>query len=215
MYTGYSSNIDAGEGYTVKVELPATSNYKFDSEQTTSYNIGKRSLRVRVLASDKVYDGKANSFDIEANGLASVHTKSSLGIPSYSGDGASAVDVGDYTVAVSLPNNSVTKNYEIRYEGASFSITKAQVALSWSEVVVKDGVVTPPTARISGIVNSDDVVMGDYVFRDSRGRVINSIPYESGTYSVAVNPTSKNYSFTNTRINFTVTVDNEQNREAA
>ncbi len=214
IYSGYTYNIDAGEGYTVKVELPATSNYKFDSEQTTSYNIGKRNLQVRVIAYDKTYDGKVNSFDIDVSGLASVHTKSSLGMPSYSGDGANAVNVGKYSVTVSLPNNSVTKNYNIAYYGTSFSINKAMVFVAWTGTVVKDGVVTPPEAYVSG-VNPDEVVMGSYVYRDSNGRVIGSIPYENGTYSVEINPKSDNYNFANTRINFTVKIDNEQNREVA
>ena len=216
IYSGYSSNIDAGEGYTVKVELPASSNYKFDSEQSTTYNIEKKSLSVRALASNKVYDGKANSFDIDVVGLASVHTKNSLGTPVFSGSGVGAIDAGsNYTVTVSLPNNNVTKNYDITYSGTTFSISKAQIALVWSEVVVKDGVVIPPEARIGGTLDPGDVVMGNYIYRDSRGRVISSIPYESGTYSVEINPTSKNCTFTNVRINFTVTIDKEQNREVA
>ncbi len=214
IYSGYSSNIDAGEGYTVIVELPASGNYKFDSRQSTTYNIEKKSLSVRVLANNKVYDGKASRFDIDVVGLASVHTKSSLGTPSYSGTGVGAVNVGNYSVAVSLPNNNVTKNYDITYGSANFSITKAQVYVSWSGVVVKDGVVVPPEASVT-VAYPNDVVIGDYVYRDSSGRVIPSIPYESGTYSVEVNPTSANCTFTNTRIEFTVTVDKNQNREVA
>ncbi|MDE6473675.1 MAG: hypothetical protein K2L70_01055 [Clostridia bacterium] len=214
IYSGYSTNIDAGEGYTVKVELPASSNYKFDSQQSTTYNIEKKSLSVRVLASDKVYDGKVNSFDIDVVGLVDIHNKSSLGTPSYGGSGAGAVDAGNYSVNVSLPNNNVTKNYDITYVATNFSITKAQVEVSWSGVVVKDGVVVAPEASIT-VAYPNDVVMGNYVYRDSYGRVISSIPYESGTYSVEINPTSKNYIFTNTRINFTVTIDKVQNREVA
>ncbi|MDE5755821.1 MAG: hypothetical protein K2I23_01875 [Clostridia bacterium] len=214
IYSGYSSNIHAGEGYTVKVELPSSSNYKFDSEQSTSYNIGKRALRIRALASNKVYDGKANDFDFEVvSGLASVDSKSSLGTPTYGGNGVGATDAGNYSVTVSLPINIVTRDYEISYTDATFTISKAQVSLTWSDVVVKDGVVTPPKATVSGAA-ANDINMGSYVYRDRLGRVIDSIPYENGNYSVEVNPTSRNYTFVNTRINFTVIVE-AQNREVA
>ena len=108
----------------------------------------------------------------------------------------------------------MTKNYDITYGSANFSITKAQAYVSWSGVVVKDGVVVPPEASVT-VAYPNDVVIGDYVYKDSSGRVIPSIPYESGTYSVEVNPTSANCTFTNTRIEFTVTVDKNQNREVA
>ncbi|MDE6371910.1 MAG: hypothetical protein K2L61_00030, partial [Clostridia bacterium] len=163
IYSGYASNIDAGEGYTVKVELPASSNYKFDSEQSKTYNIGKRSLYVYAFAYNKVYDGKVNSFDISVSGLASVHTENSLGTPIFRGSGIDAVDVGTYSIEVSLPVNSVTKNYNISYGGPTeFSISKAQLVLSWTESVVKDGVVIPPRAYISDMIDTDGIVMGDY-----------------------------------------------------
>ncbi|MDE5654638.1 MAG: hypothetical protein K2I46_03420, partial [Clostridia bacterium] len=299
IYSGYASNINAGEGYSVSVTLPTSSNYKFDSAQSTQYNIAKKALSVRpnvasktydgyvsslditanglvgshtnsslgtptyggsgvsavdvgsysvtvtlpdndvtknyeityasasftifkrtlqisAVASNKTYDGKVNTFDFEVvSGLASVHTKNSLGTPMYSGSGVNAVDAGNYSVSVSLPENDVTKNYSISYTGASFTISKAQVALVWSNAVVSGGRVTAPSVVTSGQVYSGDIYIVSYTYRDSSGRVINSIPAVSGTYSVEVFVTSGNYSFTNTRINFSITVSQAQNKEVA
>ncbi len=299
IYSGYASNIDAGEGYSVTVTLPSSSNYKFDSAQSTQYNIAKRALSVRpivsgktydgyaislnftasglvgahtngslgtptysgngvgaidvgsytvsislpnndvtknydityasasftitkralsirAVASNKTYDGKTNTFDFEVvSGLASAHTKNNLGTPTYSGNGVDAVDAGSYSVSVSLPNNDVTKNYNISYASANFTISKAKVALVWSNVLVSDGRVTAPSVVTSGQVYSGDISVGSYTYRDSSGRIINSIPAVSGTYYVEVAVTSGNYSFTNTHINFTVSVGETQEKEVA
>ena len=215
IYSGYSSNINAGENYSVVVELSQSSNYKFDTVQSTQYNISKKALTVRPVVSNKTYDGAAVSLNFDANGLASVDSKNSLGTPVYSGSGVGAVNVGNYTVSISLPQNSVTRNYDITYTSASFTISKAQVALSWSNPVVSGNRVTPPSVITSGQVYSSDITIVRYTYRDSSGKVINSIPYASGTYSVEVTVTSGNYSFTNTSINFTVTVSQSQNREVA
>ncbi|MDE6275263.1 MAG: hypothetical protein K2M75_01850 [Clostridia bacterium] len=215
VYSGYSSNIDAGEGYTVKVDLSASSNYKFDSQQSTSYNIGKKALTIRTVATNKTYDGNKAEFDFEVvSGLASVHTKNSLGAPTYSGNGANAIDADTYSVNVTLPINSVTKNYDITYESASFVIGKAQASIAWSNVSVSNGKVNPPSVLINGQVYSGNIVVESYVYRDYYGREIDSIPYQNGTYSVQVVASSKNYTFTNTRITFTVDVTAAQGEVA-
>lgn len=215
IYSGYASNIDAGEGYSVSVALPSTSNYKFDTTQSTQYNIAKKALRIYPLVANKTYDGRAISLDFMANGLASVDSKSSLGTPTYGGDGVGAVNQGSYTVTVSLPVNAVTRNYEITYISADFTISKAQVALTWSNATVSGGRVTAPSVVTSGQVYTGDISISGYTYRDSTGRVINSIPYASGTYSVEVTVTSLNYSFTNTRINFTITEGQVRTKEVA
>ena len=211
------ANIDVGEGYTVRVDLPATSNYKFDSEQSTSYNIGKRDLRINIIVYDKTYDGnKAEYYFAVPYGLASVHTKDSLGTPIYGGDGVNAVDVGSYTLTVSFPDNSVTKNYNITCESKTFKINKATVALTWYGLAVDNslGKVTPPSILTGGQVYWNDIIITGYIYKDSSGRVINSIPYESGTYSVEVIATSKNYTFINTSMTFRVSVPDVQEEVA-
>ena len=214
-YSGYSSNINAGEGYSVSVTLPSTSNYKFDTAQSISYNILRKALSVKALASNKTYDGKVNTFDFEVvSGLISAHNKNSLGTPTYSGNGVNAVDVGTYSVSVSLPTNDVTKNYDISYTAASFTISKAQVTLVWSDGNADDGVVTPPSVVTGGQIYSGDITVSGYTYRDSSGRVIASIPYESGTYTVEVAATSKNYQLTNTTVTFTGTAVEEEGEVA-
>lgn len=213
----YGANIDAGEGYTVRVELPATSNYKFDSEQSTSYNINKRDLKVKTVAFDKTYDGnKAEYYFVVTSGLASVHTKDNLGAPIYGGDGADAVDVGSYTLTVSFSDNSVTKNYNITYQSCTFTINKATVALTWYGLSVDDnlGKVTPPSILTGGQEYWNDIAITGYIYKDGSGRVIDSIPYENGTYSVEVIATSKNYTFINTGMTFRVNVSNVEKEVA-
>lgn len=216
IYSGYENNIDAGENYSVKVALQSPCNYKFDSEQSKSYNIVKRALSVRASASSKTYDGFAVSLGFEViSGLAAIHTKSSLGTASYVGSGVNAKDAGAYVVNVVLPENSVTKNYEIDYAEANFRIFKADAALVWGAAEVANGVATAPKVIVSGQTYFGEIESISYIFRDRFGSVIESIPYESGSYSVEAVVTSKNYSFSNRKISFTITVDEIVSGEAA
>lgn len=217
IYGGYSSNINVGEGYKATVSLPSTSNYKFDTEQSASYNIIKRNLRIHAVAREKAYDGKAVELDFAVDsGLAIVHTKKDLGSAVYSGNGASAIDAGTYSVTVSLPVNDITKNYDIVCSYVTtFVIEKARVNLIWSDVVINSGKVIAPQVVVQGQAYSKDIVLGEYIYRDAKGRIIDSIPSVSGVYSVEVTASGKNYIFTDTRKSFSVNIPNQQTGEAA
>ena len=118
--------------YTLTVKLPendATNNYEI-TYVAGEFEITRRKVAVNVRSDSKVYDGLpvGNSFEYSIIGLVEGEDISSFGTPYFSGNAIGAVNVGQYTIKLSLPGNS---NYEIiACNNGTFNITRKALTVT-------------------------------------------------------------------------------------
>ena len=132
-YSGEATyNKNVGK-HSLLVKLPdndVTANY-----QITAVNgeceISPKSLTVTAIGGNKIYDGTpGGAFSFKADGLVENDKIELLGTPQYSGAAKTDKNVGVHTLAVSLPSNTATNNYNITYIDGIFEITKKKVSVS-------------------------------------------------------------------------------------
>ena len=153
-----------------------TNNYDIDYINGT-YEITKKDLTVTAVGTSKIYDGIAGgTFSFTADGLADRDSLWMLGTATYSGAASTNKNVGMYELTVSLPNNSVTKNYNITYLPGELEITPRSVTVSANATSkIYDGLEGGNfTFTVNNMVKSDTIA----VF---------GTPYYSGTATTARN----------------------------
>jgi len=195
-----SAQLNVGK-YTAQVALGCVyaDNYQLIGDDSKDFEITKRTLVAKAVASAKTYDGKTGgNFGFTLSGLATKDKKEDFGMPIYGGGAISAKNAGKYTLTLSLPESGVINNYDVKYESCDFIIKKKSVALQWNTA---SGI---PTIVKDGKEYSSDIKLNGYAYYDSKGRLLASAPTAVGNYSVSASVSSVNYEFTNTLIDFKI-----------
>ncbi len=194
-------NKSAGE-HTLTVTLPnnaVTANYNINYVDSV-YSISKKSLNVIATApGGKVYDGAVGSgFGFDVTGLADGDTKEMLGNPTFGGEAVSNKNVGTHALTVTLPNNTVTSNYSITYEGTVYTISKKDLTVSAvGGSKVYDGTVGSGfDFNVTGLANGDTKEMlGAPTYGGDAGSNKNVGSY-SLTVTLPTNTVTSNYNIT-------------------
>ncbi|MBQ3507514.1 MAG: hypothetical protein IJA91_03090, partial [Clostridia bacterium] len=158
-WSGNATNQKTAGTYQLKVSLPnnsVTANYEITYNPATCI-INKKDLTVTVRSQEKTYDGKGfSNFAFDVNGLVSGETKSMLGTPTWGGAAYTQSNAGSHVLTVSLPDNSVTANYEITYNPATCVINKKNLTVTAnSQSKIYDGEVFTHDFAVSGLVSGD------------------------------------------------------------
>ena len=202
IYSGYEGNINAKEGYTVYVALPQSSNYKFDSEQSTVYNISKRSITANWSSPRKfTYDGNAHRVRIAnfSNIVASDSAKV-LNDIKYSGE---QVNAGENYLTSAELSEEASVNYIATNMTCEYSIEKRTITAFWSATsFTYDG-----NSHMPRVVTLADIVEAD------RASVMSGLEYsgeqtdagENYTASVALGSGARqNYTLYNSTSKFSI-----------
>lgn len=190
-----TENANVGS-YEVSVVLPGNSNYEITSYQSGTYSIIKRALTVTAIATPKTYDGTVGGeFKFEVSGLANGETQEMLGAPTYAGTALTAKNAGSYSLTVSLASNSVTQNYNIRYNAGTFEIKKKALTVTAIAQDITYGEKNEGlfSFRAEGLINGETAEqLGSPIYG---GTAVNA--KNAGTYTLTVsfsqNSVNKNY----------------------
>ncbi len=203
------SNKNAGV-HNLTVSLPkndVTNNYSI-SYTPASFTISQKSLVITAYATDREYDGHAGrGFSYEIGELVAGDSEASFGAPTYGGNGATAVNVGEYTLTVSFPKTQTSDNYTITYVPATFQITKKALAVT---AVAVDRVYNGSTGggfsfKMNGLVPGDQSSQfGAPVYGGNAVNAVNVGTYEL-TVSFGETTISKNYEISYASTTFTIT----------
>ncbi|MDE6398502.1 MAG: hypothetical protein K2L51_04185, partial [Clostridiales bacterium] len=147
-YGGYARNIDAGEGYTVQVSLaasPFASHYAL--RETHAYSIARQPVTPVFSPDPLVYNGRAQHPAVCAAVGAAAGETPAFVFTGYNGN----IDAGEgYTVAVSLANASVNRNYTFGGATHTYSIEKSVLALAFGAYPVYNGKPQYPAYTVTG-----------------------------------------------------------------
>ena len=133
-FTGTAVNaVNAGSNYTLSADTLAGE--KYGNYTVTVINgkltINRAPLTVTAVGGSKVYDGTVfGTPGFMVNGLVGGDTKTELGTPTYSGNGATTANAGSHVLSVSLPSNTATNNYSITYHNGTVEITKKDLTVT-------------------------------------------------------------------------------------
>lgn len=132
-YSGSALTAKNAGNYTLKVSFSETLKNYTVSYTDDTFTIQKAQLTVTPGNMEKTYDGTgfdSKGFDFEVTGLVNNETKAMLGAPTWSGEATTKKTAGAFQLKVSLPNNSVTSNYQITYNTATCTIMKAALTVT-------------------------------------------------------------------------------------
>lgn len=202
IYRGYETNVNAGEGYKVTVELPANSNYKFDTLQSTVYNISKRVITAQWnSARTFAYNGREQNATVSSfSNIVQSDAQSVISSLIYSGKEINAGS--NYTTTAQL-SQQASANYEALGMSCNFSIDKREIFAVWGETnFVYDGL-----SHIPSVVSLQNVVEQD------RAEVVGGLKYTGAKVNAGENyiatavlsdNSQRNYKLTNSTCKFNI-----------
>ncbi len=190
------AQVNAGT-HTASASIPNgqfKANYTISSSVATkSFNIARREITTFTKSADPVYNGNPQAPVITVQGV----TKD--GVITLVTTGAKTDAGTNYTLTLSLPAQHA-QNYLLVTTSASFNITKAEIAIVWTnKSLTYNGQAQAPTATATG-------VLGEAIGLNVTGAQTNAGSSYTAQASIASTSFSKNYflSGSSTSTNFSI-----------
>ncbi len=190
-----AGEIVAGSPYTIRATLSPVdkvSNYTV-TYNTASFTISKKAASVTPAAAGKTYGAVEPALTGSLSGFVAADNVSAV----YSRTAGQNVAGSPYTISAVLSPTGVLENYEITYNTASFTISKATLTVTANDATRPVGQPNPGfSARYSGFVNGDDEMILGGAPLLSTDADVNS---PAGNYAIEVDISglsADNYDFT-------------------
>jgi hypothetical protein len=169
--------------YSVAVRYAGDVNYNGKQSAPATITINKKSASVTPDAKTKTY----GSADPALTGTLSGFVASDGVTASYSRTAGETVAGSPYTISASLTPVAVLANYDITYNTANFTITKADpIVTVTGNTCTYDGTPCAGSGLAKGVLGEDlTPVTLAYAVTPGPGNLLTSAPVSAGTYSVA------------------------------
>ncbi len=189
VYLGYDSNINAGDDYSVLLELANTavnSNYILHGDIEKVYSILQSQILIKWDDTVLRYNGNAQmpNFYVASGQVNDEEIKFDIS------DFSQNINYGSgYSVTVKLTDNLINKNYDFTQYTKTYDIDKVQALIAWESSELRyNGEVQHPVAIITTPVFDDvNLIYSNYSGRDA-----------SNGYSIAIAADNDNYEIANT-----------------
>src|SRR2546422_578672 len=177
-----SAPITAGT-YSVAARYAGDLNYNAKQSAAATITINKESASVTPDAKTKTY----GSGDPALTGTLTGFVASDGVSANYSRTAGETVAGGPYTISASLTPVAVLANYDITYNTANFTITKADpIVTATGNTCTYNGSPCPGSGSAKGVLGEDlTPVTVAYATTPAPGNLLTSAPITAGTYSVA------------------------------